>query len=318
MRSHAFVTRLAVLVALSSLAVTASAPVRAQTSVPAPTPLPTPAPTPAPLPAQGAAADPVVGRVNGQDIKLSEVSEAAQALPEEMRGMPSNMLFPMLLDQVIDRHAILVLARRQKLEQDPDVARMIARAQDQALQTALITREVGPLVTDAALRARYDRDIAGKPGEEEVHARHVLVATEAEAKQVIADLKKGGDFAAIAKARSSDPGAASQGGDLGFFKRADMLPEFASVAFALKPGQTTETPVKTQYGWHVIRVEERRTAPPVPFDQARDELRQKMIQEGIEKVLKEARNGLQIERFNADGSPSRPTDAAEPPPAPKK
>jgi peptidyl-prolyl cis-trans isomerase C len=318
MRSHAFVTRLAVLVALSSLAVTAPAPVRAQTSVPAPTPLPTPAPTPAPLPAQGAAADPVVGRVNGQDIKLSEVSEAAQALPEEMRGMPSNMLFPMLLDQVIDRHAILVLARRQKLEQDPDVARMIARAQDQALQTALITREVGPLVTDAALRARYDRDIAGKPGEEEVHARHVLVATEAEAKQVIADLKKGGDFAAIAKARSSDPGAASQGGDLGFFKRADMLPEFASVAFALKPGQTTETPVKTQYGWHVIRVEERRTAPPVPFDQARDELRQKMIQEGIEKVLKEARNGLQIERFNADGSPSRPTDAAEPPPAPKK
>jgi peptidyl-prolyl cis-trans isomerase C len=318
MRSHAIVARLAVLAALA--APSAYAPqAHAQTSVPAPTPLPMPAPVPMPAPGGPAiASDPVVGRVDGSDIRLSEVSDAGQQLPEEMRGMPSNMLFPMLLDQVIDRRAILALAKRQKLEQDPNVARMIARAQDQALQTALITREVGPLVTDAALRARYDRDVANKPGEEEVHARHILVATEAEAKQVIADLNKGGDFAAIAKARSSDPGAATQGGDLGFFKRADMLPEFANVAFALKPGETTQTPVKTQYGWHVIRLEERRTAPPVPFDTARDELRQKLIQEGIDKVLKEARAGLTIERFNPDGSPSRPTDGAEPPPAPAK
>ncbi len=310
MRPSRLVTRLTVLAALGA------APAAAQTSIPSPTPLPT-AP-PVPLPAPGAAVDPVVGRVNGEEIRLSEVSDAAQALPEEMRGMPSNMLFPMLLDQVIDRRAILALARRQQLEKDPAVARLIARAQDQALQTALITREVGPLVSDTALRSRYDREIAGKPGEEEVHARHILVATEAEARQVIADLKKGGDFAAIAKARSSDPGAATQGGDLGFFKKADMLPEFAGVAFALKPGETTETPVKTQYGWHVIRLDERRTAPPVPFEQARDELRQKLVQEGIEKVLKEARAGLQIERFNPDGTPARATDAVEPPPAASK
>ena len=138
---------------------------------------------------------------------------------------------------------------------------------------ALCSREIGPLVTDEAVRARYERDLAGKPGEPEVHARHILVATEADADAIIAELKKGGDFAAIAKARSTDPGAA-QGGDLGWFKQGDMLPEFSAVAFALQPGQITDNPVHTRYGWHVIKVEERRAAPPPSFEQARDELAQ--------------------------------------------
>src|ERR1019366_5698263 len=155
-----------------------------------------------------------------------------------------------------------------------------------------------------------------KTGEEELHARHILVASEAEANKIIAELKKGGDFASIATARSTDPGAA-QGGDLGFFTRGDMLPEFADAAFALKPGQFTDKPVKTQYGWHVIKAEERRTAPPATYAQAHDELRQQIIQESVQKVVAGARAGLTVAKFNADGSPMRATDTAEPPPAPK-
>lgn len=276
---------------------------------------------PAPLRAQPApapAADPVVARVDGTEIHLSDVSEAAQALPAQYRALPQSVLFPLLTDQLIDRAAVTAMARRQGFDKDPAVARQMARAADQALETAVMQRDIAPAVTEEALRARYDRDIAGKPGEPEVHARHILVATEAEARQIIEELRKGGDFAAIAKARSKDPGAA-QGGDLGFFKEGDMVPEFAAAAFALQPGQISEKPVKTQFGWHVIKVEERRNAPAPTFEEARDDLRQAVIQEEMQKVLATAREGLRIERFNADGSPRRATDTAAPPapPAPK-
>jgi peptidyl-prolyl cis-trans isomerase C len=280
----------------------AIAPVRAQAPAPA-----------APAPSSPAPADPVVARVNAGEIRLSDLADAAQGLPAEMRSMPPAMLYPMLLDQLVDRAAIVELARKRGMDKEPAVARQISHAQDQALQTALISRDVGPLVSETELRARYDREIAGKPGEEEVHARHILVGSEADAKAVIADLKKGGDFAAIAKARSTDK--ASGDGDLGFFKKGDMVPEFATAAFALKPGQVTEAPVKTQFGWHVIRLEERRRAPPPAFEEAYDGLRTKTIQEGVEKLLQQARVGLEVEKFNLDGSARRATDDAQPPPA---
>jgi peptidyl-prolyl cis-trans isomerase C len=277
---------------------------------------PAPAATPAPATAEKPA-DPVVARVGSEEIHLSDLADAQAGLPEEYRKMPAAVLYPLLLNQVIDRKAVFAMAQSEGLEQQPEVQRELARAREQTLQNALISREVGPLVTEAAVRARYDRDIASKQGEEEVHARHILVSTEDEAKKVIADLKAGGDFAAIAKARSKDPQAAAQGGDLGFFKKSDMLPEFADAAFALKPGQTSETPVKTSYGWHVIKVEERRVAPPQPYEEAHDELRQQMIQEAVKTVVAKAVAAVKVERMNLDGTPIRPTDAAEPPPAGK-
>ncbi len=274
---------------------------------PAPKPAPKPAasaPAPAAPAPTGATAqpDPVVAKVGNDDIHLSDLSEAAQTLPEEMRGMPPATLYPLLLDQMIDRKAIVIEARKEKLPDDPQVKRAIARASDTALQNAVLARDIGPLVTDAALRARYDQTIAGKTGEEEVHASHILVANEDEAKQIIADLNKGGDFTALAKQHSTDP-AAQQGGDLGFFKKSDMVPEFADTAFALKPGEVAQSPVHTQFGWHVIKVIDRRVAPAPTFEQARDEIRQQIIQDGIRKVVEKAKAGLPVERFKADGSP---------------
>ena len=263
------------------------------------------------------AADPVVARVDGSEIRLSDIQESIQNLPAEYRNMPPQQLYPALIEQLVDRKAVAVLAHKEGLDKDPAVPRQMARAAEEALQSALFHREIGPLVSEQAVRARYDRDVAGKPGEPEVHARHILVASEADAIAIIAELKKGGDFAAIAKSHSSDP-AAAEGGDLGWFKQGDMLPEFSAAAFALKPGEVTDKPVHTSYGWHVIRVEERRVAAPPSFEQARDELRSHMIQEGVQKLVANARAGVKVEKFNADGSTARPTDTAEPPPAPAR
>ena len=264
--------------------------------------------------APAAQADPVVARVGKDEIHASELSDAAKALPEELRGMPPTALYPMLLDQLIDRHVVVIAAKKEGLDRDPAVQRMVARATDSALQNALLTREIAPTLTEEAIRTRYDRDFAGKAGETEVHARHILVADEDTAKKVIAELNGGADFAELAKRYSTDPGAQS-GGDLGFFKKSDMLPEFSETAFALKAGETTKTPVKTRFGWHVIQVQEVRNAPPPSLEQVHDEIRQTLIQEGVSRVLAQAKTGLPIEKFNVDGSPATPGAGAAPSPA---
>jgi peptidyl-prolyl cis-trans isomerase C len=302
--------------AASLCCASALTPVLAQVAPSSPAPAPsTPAPAAPGAPA-AAPADPIIAKVNDHVIRQSDVKAAAETLPENARGMPAQVLLPMLLDQVIDGQALLISARKQGLDKDPTVSRQMSDASDRALQSALIGRQVGPTLTEDAVRARYDRDIAGKPGEEEVHARHILVADEAEAKKIIAELKKGGDFAALAKKYSTDPGGAAQGGDLGFFRQSEMVPEFATAAFAMKPGEISAEPVHTQFGWHVIKLEERRTAPPPSFEQSHDEIRQKMIQEGVTAVIAKARADVKIERFNMDGSVPKATDTATPPPAP--
>ena len=252
--------------------------------------------------------DPVVARVANEDIRASELTDAAQNLPEELRGMPAPVLFPMLIDQLIDRRIIVLAARKAGLDRDPAVQKQISRATDSALQNALLSRDIGPGLTDDAVKARYDRDFAGKPGEEEIRARHILVPDEAQAKAITAQLAGGGDFAELARTNSKDPGA-TNGGDLGFFKKTDMLPEFSDAAFALKPGEVTAAPVQTRFGWHIIKLEERRAAPPPALEQVRDEIRQIMIQEGVSRVLAAARVGIAVEKFKPDGSPLDPVTA---------
>ncbi len=292
--------------------------------------LPAMAQTPAPAVAQAQVApaaasgpvDPVVARVSGEEVHASELADAAGALPEELRGMPQSVLYPMLLDQLIDRRAIVIAGRKQGLQNDPAVQKLVTRATDSAIQNALLTREISPTLTDDAIKARYQRDYAGKAGEEEVHAAHILVADEDKAKAIIADIKAGKDFGDLAKENSTDPSAKTNNGDLGFFKKTDMLPEFADAAFALKPGEVTQTPVKTRFGFHVIKLLERRAAPPPELDQVRDEVRQALIQEGVTRVLAQSKQGLTIQKFNQDGTPMTdvppPAPAAPPTPTPVK
>jgi peptidyl-prolyl cis-trans isomerase C len=262
-------------------------------------------------------ADPVLATVNGQPIRLSDVKEATNNLPPQARGMPPQQLYPLLVEQLIDARALLIQAQRTGLDKDPDVQRAMQAAQDRALESALLNKVVRPQVTDEAVKARFDQESAGKTGEPEVHARHILVADEATAKKIIAELKRGADFAALSKQYSKDPSAAQQGGDLGYFKKTDMVPEFSAVAFSLKDGEISPTPVKTQFGWHVIQVTEHRTAKPPSFEQEKDELRQQMAQAAVQSELKLVRAAVKVEKFNPDGSPVKATDTAEPPPAAK-
>jgi peptidyl-prolyl cis-trans isomerase C len=259
--------------------------------------------------------DPVLAKVNGQAIHASDLKAASETLPPQARQMPPQQLYPMLLDQLVDAQALLVEARKTGLDKDPEVQRSMQMAQDRALESSLLNKVVRPQVTDAAIKARYEEQYAGKSGDAEVHARHILVSDEATAKKIIGELKKGGDFAALSKQYSKDPGAAQQGGDLGFFKKTDMVPEFADAAFAMKDNEVSPAPIKTQFGWHVIQTMEHRNAAPTTYDQVHDELRQQMVQAAVQKEIAEARGQVSIERFNMDGSPVKPTDTAEPPAA---
>ncbi|NQV85308.1 MAG: peptidylprolyl isomerase [Rhodospirillales bacterium] len=167
-------------------------------------------------------------------------------------------------------------------------------------------------ITDAAVRARYEDEVKKVAGAEEILARHILLKTEDEASAVIAELKKGGDFAELAKKKSTGP-SAGDGGKLGFFGKGQMVPAFETVAFALKAGTYTDKPVKTQFGWHVIKVEERRKATPPSFKEMEPGLRDALFQEVGADYVQKLRIGAKIARFNIDGTPretKKPADGA--------
>ncbi len=263
---------------------------------------------PGDTPAKGAGAaapgaNPVVATVNGDAVHLDDVRAAAQSLPEDMRNMPPGMLFPMIVNQVIDQRALLIAARKQGLQKDPAVQKIMQAASDTALQNVYLTRAITPDVTDQAVQDAYAKTVATKPGDKEVHARHILVATEAQANDVIKQLKGGADFAKLATSQSTDKASAAQnGGDLGWFKQGDMLPEFSAAAFGMNKGDISQKPVHTRYGWHVIQVLDTRIAQPPAFDTVKDQLRQKLIQQNVRAAVEKALVGVKVVRFKPDGT----------------
>jgi peptidyl-prolyl cis-trans isomerase C len=261
--------------------------------------------------------DPVVATVNGQPIRLSELEIAQQALPQQYRNMPLQSVFPALLDRMIDSKLVVLEGKKSKINEDPTFKKRLAFVEDQVLQDFWIQREIARQVTEEKLRKRYEERLKSMPPEEEVHARHILVSTEDEAKAIIADLKKGTAFDKLAKEKSTDKASGAEGGDLGWFKKADMVKEFADAAFAQNKGETSETPVKTQFGYHVIKVEDRRKAAPPSFEEMADQLREEMAREVVTAHLDQLRAGAKIEKFNMEGGKpdAQPAAPAKPPTA---
>ena len=253
-------------------------------------------------PAKPAAGDPVVARVNGTDLHRSDVVEAIRGLPPQVQQQPLDRLYPALLDQMVGTMLVSQAGRKAKLQDDPEVKKRLALVQDQLIADAYVQRLLQKQVTDQKLHARYDKFVKDAPSREEVHARHILVASEDEAKEIIAELKKGARFHELAQEKTTDPSGKTSGGDLGYFTKEDMVPEFADAAFKLKPGEYTETPVKTQFGWHVIKLEDRRTAKPPTFEQVKPKLSNEMSRELVGDKVKELRTAAKIEVFNLDGS----------------
>jgi peptidyl-prolyl cis-trans isomerase C len=254
--------------------------------------------------------DPVVARVNGTPVYRSDLDALRATLPPQAQQQPVQQLYPRLLEQAVALQLVMQNARKEKLNDDLHVKKLLALAEEQILQDAYFDGILRKEITEAKLRARYDQVIKSAPPHEEVHARHILVATEDEAKQVIDQLKKGSDFAKLAAEKTTDPAGKSSGGDLGYFGEADMVPEFAKVAFALKPGEISPTPGKTQFGWHVIQVEDRRQSKPPTYEEVAPKLAREMAQEIYGEKVKQMAAASKIEVFNPDGS--KPTPAPPP------
>ncbi len=248
-----------------------------------------------------AAEEPVVATVNGVEIHLTQVKDAYQRLPAQYRQAPFEAIFSGLVDSLIDTQLAAEDARRQKVSDEPEFKAQMARIEEQVLQRIVLSRAMRGGVTDADVRARYETMIKEMAGNEQIQARHILLETEDAAKAVIADLKKGRDFAALARERSTGP-SASEGGDLGFFGKGQMVPAFEKAGFGLAKGQYTETPVKTQFGWHVIKLEDRKKASVPKFEEVEQDLRNDLSQEVGTVYVNRLRKAAKITRFNADGS----------------
>ncbi len=251
--------------------------------------------------------DPVVAIVNGTQIHKSDLIAAYEGLPEQYRQGPVDAIYDPLLDQVVVSQLVLAAAEKKGLADDPETQAMIARARDSVLRDAYIKQAIEQGSTNEKLHAAYDA-MKSQPGfaVEETHAAHILVADEAEAKAIIKQLQDGADFATLAKEKSTDPSAKSNGGDLGYFKRDAMVPEFADAAFTIEPGTVGTTPVQSQFGWHVIKVIDRRESVPT-FEEKESEIRQQVAHEIVTALLTDMRKGATIELFNIDGTPKTTT-----------
>ncbi|MHA1565551.1 MAG: peptidylprolyl isomerase [Alphaproteobacteria bacterium] len=247
----------------------------------------------------------LLATVDGHEIHQSDLVAVLGRLSPQARQMPPQVLFPALLEQIISQRVVLDQGIGQGLGSDEEVERRVAAARDSIIQDVYVTRFLDTAVPEEAVRANYDETIGALPAEEEVHARHILLETEEAAKSVIEEVAAGGDFATLAQEHSTGP-SGPQGGDLGYFTKERMVPPFAEAAFALEAGAHTSEPVKTDFGWHVIKVEDRRPVARPTFESMREEIEVTMRQDAVEAHIEELRADVQIVRFNPDGAPADP------------
>lgn len=266
----------------------------------------------APSPAVGqtagrpaAEADPVVGRVNGEVVKRSDVMREAESLPPQFAQVPIEAIWPLLLDRVIDRKLIAAAARKDGLPKDPDYQARMKDLEDRVLEQAFLEKRMQKQVTEAAMQKRYAAMIGEIKPVTRIHARHILVKTRDEAVDILRDLAKGGDFAAIAKEKSQD-GSARSGGDLGWLTKDQVVGGFGDAAFAMKKGETSKAPVQTEFGWHIIRVDEIQTDYKPSYDEKRGEIQEALVQEVEAAERNRLRSGVKVERMSPDGSQALP------------
>ncbi len=242
----------------------------------------------------------VVAEVDGRAITLGDVSDAIAALPPGMQSTPFEELYPSVVDRLAEREALVIRAQQQALDEDPVIRRKLKAATNQVLADEMLKRAIMPSITEEALLGRYNKDVANKPGPDEVHLRVIMTANEETARGLIAELKAGADFAALAK-RSSTDSSASVGGDLGFMRMDALNAEVGSVAFVLVPGQFTQYPFRSAGGWFIVKVEERRTAKTLSYADARSILEQIMLRETAQVVAARAITGVAIREFDING-----------------
>lgn len=236
----------------------------------------------------------VLATVNGKDITVGDVDQAAGDLDPQFARLPAEQRRLAALAALIDIKAMSAEAEKEKLDQTDEFKARLAFLRERALHNEYFKDAIVDKISDADIRARYDKEIAAMPPQVEVRARHILVKTKEEAEAIIKKLAGGAKFEDLAKESSTD-GSAANGGDLGYFTEGQMVPEFEKAAFALKPGEYTKEPVQTQFGFHVIQLEDRRTKQPPAFDQVKEQIRSIILRERYVETVKKLRDGMKID-----------------------
>ena len=262
--------------------------------------------------AGGAGGDKVLAKVDGTEIKQSDADSAKRVLPIQYQSLPDNVLMPVIMSQLIDRRVTSLAAEKAGLDKDPKVKQDIAQSREDVLQSAYLRQEASKAITDAAVRDAYQQQVAAFAPQTEIRARHILMQDEAGIRLAEQRIVDGESFAAVASEMSGDS-SAEHGGDLGYFTRDKMVKEFADVAFTLQPGQMSQ-PFRSQFGWHIVKVEDRRQTQPPTFEQVQGVIRAQMSEQVMRDKAVELRQQAKIERL--DPWANAPSAAAEPEPAP--
>ncbi|PPD45517.1 MAG: peptidylprolyl isomerase [Methylocystis sp.] len=264
----------------------------------------------------GGAQAKVLAKVNGveitdEDLKIA-MEDLGPGIPRQLEGKARESY---VIDFLVDEQLVVQKAQADKLAETPDFAKKMAYLRDKALMETLLGNVAKQAATDAAIKATYEEAAKNQKPETEYHAHHILVPTEEEAKKALARVKGGEDFAKVAGEVSKDPG--SKGGDLGWFTKDRMVPEFGEAASKLKPGELSE-PVKTQFGWHVIKLDESRPKTFPPLDQIKDQVARYVVQKAQSELVMKLREGAKIERADAPAdAKAAPAPAAPAAPAAK-
>src|ERR1700742_192915 len=253
-------------------------------------------------------ANPVLAKVNGAEIRQSDLALAEEELGPSLAQMDPATKKENVLAFLIDMKIVAKAAEAKKVDDREDFKARLSFARNRLLMDNLLASEGKAATTDEAMKKVYEEAAKQIAGEQEVHARHILVETEDEAKAIEEELKKGADFAELAKKKSKDPGA-SDGGDLGFFTKDQMVPEFSAAAFALEPGKISD-PVKSQFGWHIIKVEEKRARKAPDFDAVKAQIETYVTRKAQADYVAKLREGAKIERLDQAANTPAPATAA--------
>jgi peptidyl-prolyl cis-trans isomerase C len=270
------------------------------------------------LPARAEDANPVLAKVNGSEIRQSDVTLAEEELGPSLAQMDPATKKDNVLSFLIDMKIVAKAAEDKKIENNDDFKKRMAFTRNRLLMDSLLASEGKAATTDEAMKKVYEDAAKQISGEQEVHARHILVETEDEAKAIVDQIKGGADFAALAKEKSKDPGAAD-GGDLGYFTKDQMVPEFSEVAFKMYPGQLSN-PVKTQFGWHIIKLEDKRQRPVPELANIKEQIDAYLVRRAQSEYVAKLRQTAKVERLDHPAGPppmAPPSMMAPGAPAPK-
>ena len=241
---------------------------------------------------------PIVANVNNEDISLETMIHAMNELPPEIQSQPFMSYYEDLLERVIDIKLFAQEGKKMKLDEEPSVRAAIDFVIEKVLMQAFLSKYVQENIKEENIKASYSNFIADETSREEIKASHILMDTESEAIDVINMLNDGGDFAELAKNKSTGPSGPS-GGDLGWFKRGQMVPPFEKAAFSLNKNEITQRPVQTQFGWHVIKIFDKRIPEAPSYESMKNKLIQDLERKIVSKKIQDLRNDALIEKLSS-------------------